>query len=147
MDDAFDPRFDERHPNLSQLAPRAESAFMKATGLTLDVVTDVEVRGRLRLGPDQHTPWGVVHGGVYAAAVETAASTGASFAVEAQGMFAVGLTNTTNFVRASTGGNATLVARALHQGRTQQLWEVDIVDSNGKLLARGELRLQNLPLP
>jgi uncharacterized protein (TIGR00369 family) len=123
------------------------SRFMEATGLVLDVVTPTEVRGHLQLGADQHTPWGVIHGGVYAAAVETAASTGASCAVESQGLFAVGLTNVTNFVRASTGGVATLVGRALHQGRTQQLWEVDITDVDGKLLARGELRLQNLPLP
>ena len=31
------------------------------------------------------------------------------------------------------------------QGRTQQLWQVDVKDSAGKLLAHGELRLQNLP--
>lgn len=38
-----------------------------------------------------------------------------------------------------------IVATALFQGRTQQLWEVVISDSaTGKDLARGQLRTQNV---
>jgi acyl-coenzyme A thioesterase PaaI-like protein len=33
---------------------------------------------------------------------------------------------------------------ALNQGRTQQLWQVDVRDGAGKLVAHGELRLQNV---
>ena len=126
---------------------QGRSPFMVAAGLVLEEVTETQVRGHLNLGSEHHTPWGVIHGGVYASAVETAASTGASKAVQDRGMFAVGLTNTTNFLRATNGGIAEVVGRALHQGRTQQLWEVDIRDSEGRLLARGDLRLQNLPVP
>jgi acyl-coenzyme A thioesterase PaaI-like protein len=35
-------------------------------------------------------------------------------------------------------------ATALNQGRTQQLWEVDITDESGRLIAHGELRVQNV---
>jgi len=35
-------------------------------------------------------------------------------------------------------------ATALSQGRTQQLWRVDITDSSGRLVAHGEVRLQNV---
>ena len=35
-------------------------------------------------------------------------------------------------------------AVALNQGRTQQLWRVDVTDESGRLIAHGELRLQNL---
>jgi acyl-coenzyme A thioesterase PaaI-like protein len=41
-----------------------------------------------------------------------------------------------------------VVAEPIFQGRTQQLWQVSINRlDNGKLVARGQLRLQNLPLP
>ena len=30
------------------------------------------------------------------------------------------------------------------QGRTQQLWRVDFTDESGRLIAHGELRLQNV---
>lgn len=124
------------------------SVFVAASGLVVDDVTDTTVRGHADLGEDQHTPWGVVHGGVYATIVESAASIGASHAVADRGEFAVGVHNATDFFRPSTGCRATVEAEALHQGRTQQLWQVVITDAGtGKVLARGQLRVQNVPLP
>lgn len=100
---------------------RTPSRFMQATGLVVERLEASRVSGYLELGNDHHTPWGIVHGGVYASAIETAASMGASHAVASRGMFAVGLTNTTQFLRSVEGGRVTLEATALHQGRTQQL--------------------------
>ena len=38
-----------------------------------------------------------------------------------------------------------VLATAVHQGRTQQLWEVEMRrPSDGKLVARGQVRLQNV---
>jgi uncharacterized protein (TIGR00369 family) len=121
-----------------------EPTFLHASGLALDEVSGTVVRGHLDLGPEHHTPWGIVHGGVYCTAVETAASAGASAAVADQGMFAVGLTNTTQFLRSMSEGRVDLVAVPVHQGRSHQLWEVDLRDGAGRLVARGELRLQNM---
>jgi uncharacterized protein (TIGR00369 family) len=132
-----------------QMAARPGSAarpgaFLAAAGLEVDELTSTRVVGHIELGPDHHTPWGVVHGGVYTTAVESAASLGASAAVADQGLVAVGLTNTTHFVRPLTSGQVTVTAVALAQGRTQQLWQVDIKDQAGRLIAHGELRLQNV---
>jgi len=120
------------------------SAFVAAAGLILEAVTGSRVSGHIDLGPDHHTPWGVVHGGVYTTAIESAASIGASMAVKDQGMVAVGLTNTTHFLRSVTSGRVHVEAVALNQGRTQQLWQVDLRNDSGKLVAHGEVRLQNL---
>jgi len=120
-------------------------AFLRAAGLVVDQVTAVRITGHLELSAEHHTPWGIVHGGVYATAIESAASIGASTAVRDQGQVAVGLTNTTHFLRPMTAGRVDVVAVALNQGRTQQLWQVDITDESGRLIAHGELRLQNVP--
>jgi len=122
-----------------------ESTFVRAAGLVLHEVRPTEVTGHIDLGRDHHTPWGIVHGGVYATAIESAASIGASTAVRDSGMVAVGLTNTTHFLRSATEGRITVRAEALNQGRTQQLWKVDVQDDNGRLIAHGEVRLQNVP--
>jgi uncharacterized protein (TIGR00369 family) len=129
---------------MTQLTEERRASFMEASGIEADELTATTVVGHIDLGPDHHTPWGIVHGGVYATAVESAASLGASFAVENEGLFAVGITNTTHFLRPMTSGRVTITARALKQGRTQQLWQVDITDDAGRLVAHGELRLQNL---
>jgi len=132
-------------PSLDPASLAEASAFLRAAGLVFDEIAATKVTGHLDLGPDHHTPWGIVHGGVYTTAVETAASLGASTAVRDQGQVAVGLTNTTHFLRSVTQGRVSVEAIALSQGRTQQLWRVDITDATGRLIAHGELRLQNVP--
>jgi len=126
----------------------AASRFVAASGFVIDEVTETSLTGHVDLGVDHLTPWGVVHGGVYATIVESAGSVAASRAVLERGQFAVGVNNSTDFLRPSTGGRAVVEATVLHQGRTQQLWQVIITDeASWKVLARGQLRLQNVPLP
>ena len=120
------------------------SAFVRAAGLALDEVTGTRVTGHIVLGSEHHTPWGIVHGGVYATAIETAASVGASIAVRDRGQVAVGITNTTHFLRSLSAGLVHVEATALNQGRSQQLWRVDITDEAKRLVAHGELRVQNI---
>jgi len=124
------------------------NAFGRATGLRLTAASGERVTGVLEVGPEQHTPWGVVHGGVYCAAVEATASVGASAAVATDGRFAVGVNNNTDFIRATTEGRLDVVAEPIQQGRTQQLWQVLITRADdGALVARGQVRLQNIRLP
>jgi len=131
-------------PSLDAGSLQEASTFVRAAGLVLDEVTAARVTGHLELSAEHHTPWGIVHGGVYTTAIESAASIGASTAVRDQGQVAVGLTNTTHFLRAMTAGRVGVEAVALNQGRTQQLWQVDVTDESGRLIAHGEIRLQNV---
>jgi uncharacterized protein (TIGR00369 family) len=124
------------------------SAFVAATGLQLTEITGTRVAGSIELGPQHHTPWGVVHGGVYCTVVESAASVGASTAVAERGQFSVGVSNNTDFLRPMTAGRLDVVAEPVQQGRTLQLWLVTLTRAeDGKLVARGQVRLQNVPLP
>src|SRR4029453_13156258 len=132
----------------SPLDPRVgASAFLAAGGLVLESIRPDGVEGYIELGQDHHTPWGTVHGGVYAAAVESAASLGGSAFAAELGMVAVGVNNNTNFARPLTAGRVEVTARPLQQGRTQQLWQVDIVDQARRLIATGQLRLANVAPP
>lgn len=135
--------------SINDIRSRPESAFVAAAGLVVEEATGSRVTGHIELTADHLTPWGVVHGGVYATAVESAASIGASAAVVDRGQFAVGVHNGTDFLRSSNGGErAHVVAEPLQQGRVQQLWLVTITsEQTGKALARGQVRLQNVPLP
>ncbi|WP_233491119.1 PaaI family thioesterase [Blastococcus sp. TBT05-19] len=125
----------------------AAGAFVAAMQFQVGEATGTRVTGHVDLGPDQHTPWGVVHGGLYCSVVESAASIGASLAVQDHGQFAVGVNNNTDFLRSMTSGRVDVVAEPVQQGRTQQLWQVQLTRGDGKLVARGQVRLQNVPLP
>ena len=117
---------------------------MQAAGLVLDKVETSHVTGWIDLGAEHHQPWGLVHGGVYTTAIESAASVGASTAADEHSLVAVGVNNNTNFLRSMTEGRVTVDARAIQQGRTQQLWEVRITDDHSRLIATGQVRLQNI---
>jgi len=124
------------------------SAFVAASGFVVTEAGGRRVVGHVDLGPDQHTPWGVVHGGVYCTVVESAASIGASAAVIEHGQFAVGVDNSTSFLRPMVTGRIDVVAEPIQQGRTLQLWQVLLTRAeDGKLVARGQVRLQNVALP
>ncbi|MGY2002088.1 PaaI family thioesterase [Blastococcus sp. SYSU DS1024] len=125
----------------------AAGAFVSAMRFDVGEASGTRVTGHVDLGPDQHTPWGVVHGGLYCSVVESAASIGASLAVRDRGQFAVGVNNNTDFLRSMTSGRVDVVAEPVQQGRTQQLWQVALTREDGELVARGQVRLQNVPLP
>ncbi|MDX6721902.1 MAG: 1,4-dihydroxy-2-naphthoyl-CoA hydrolase [Solirubrobacteraceae bacterium] len=122
------------------------STFVHGAGLEIETATGTLVTGTIAAGAEHHTPWGVVHGGVYTTAVESACSVGASLAVIESGRYAVGLANHTDFLRPHRAGELRVTATPIQQGRTQQLWQCDIAREDGKLVARGQLRLQNVPL-
>jgi 1,4-dihydroxy-2-naphthoyl-CoA hydrolase len=131
---------------LANLPPAGD--WIERMGLVFDVIDGARVTAHLDLGPEHHTPWGVVHGGVYTTLIESVASVGASAAVFPQGQFAVGVNNSTDFLRSTQAGRIEVVGEPIQQGRVQQLWQVSVTRAeDGKLIAQGRVRLQNVPLP
>jgi 1,4-dihydroxy-2-naphthoyl-CoA hydrolase len=96
--------------------------------------------------PELLQPYGILHGGVHCALVETAASVAAALWLGDRG-HVVGVANHTNFLRAVRSGRLTATATPIYRGRSQQLWQVVITDKGGRELARGEVRLANLAAP
>jgi 1,4-dihydroxy-2-naphthoyl-CoA hydrolase len=122
-------------------------AWLQDHGLVLDHISGTRVTAHIELSARHHTPWGVVHGGIYTTAIESVASVGASVAVRERGEFAVGVDQSADFLRAMREGVVDIVAEPVIQGRVQQLWEVKITRrEDGKAIATGRVRLQNVPL-
>ena len=138
--------FDRGSMSEDQIASfEGASDFMRVTGLHFVEVSAARVAGWIDIGPQHHQPMGIVHGGVYCAAIEGAASFGASFGAP-EGYGVVGVHNSTNFIKAFSNGRVILEGSPLQQGRTQQLWEIRITsEADGSLLAIGQVRLANLP--
>jgi 1,4-dihydroxy-2-naphthoyl-CoA hydrolase len=136
----------------TEVAPPPSGAFVEymreSTQFRIHELSGSRVHASMTLGDAHHQPFGIVHGGVYAFAVEGVASTGANAAVAERGMYAVGVNNSTDFLRPISEGTVDVVAEPIFQGRNQQLWAVEITRrSDGKLVARGQLRLYNRPVP
>ena len=122
---------------------RMLGGFAERCGMTITEATGDRVVLAWEVTPPLHQPYGIAHGGVYCTAVETAASIGAALWFADRGKV-VGVSNTTDFLRAVGDGRLTAVATPVHRGRSQQLWTVEITDEQSRLVARGQVRLQNL---
>jgi 1,4-dihydroxy-2-naphthoyl-CoA hydrolase len=120
--------------------------YVGHTKIELTEAAGDRAAGRIEVEDIHHQPYGVVHGGVYSTMVETLASTGAALWAMEQGMAgAMGLSNTTDFLRATREGVLIGVATPIHRGRNQQIWEVSVTrEADDKLVAHGQVRLQNI---
>lgn len=102
---------------------------------------------KFTIGEQHLQPFGIPHGGVYCAVHESTASTGGQVWLGEKGVV-VGTNNSTDFIRqAKLGDVITTTATPIHRGRTQQLWHLDSVGEDGKLIAQGQVRLANLDMP
>ena len=92
-------------------------------------------------------PMGLVHGGVYATMAEGMVSEATFRAVYPDGNFAVGMSNSTSFLRPITAGTIHAEARRRHRGRTTWLWDVDFTDDEGRLCATTRVTMAVRPIP
>jgi 1,4-dihydroxy-2-naphthoyl-CoA hydrolase len=118
----------------------------QAIGLRWETFALDRVTASVECGEQHHQPYGIVHGGVWCAIVESLASIAGALHAAVSGDVVVGVSNATDFIRAHRTGRVDAVAEPIHVGRTQQLWQVAIRRaSDGKVVARGQVRLQQLP--
>jgi 1,4-dihydroxy-2-naphthoyl-CoA hydrolase len=118
--------------------------FVDWLGLEFVELTGDRVVCTWQAEPRMHQPYGIVHGGIHSSVVETLASLGAAVWIGDQAQV-VGVNNNTDFYRAVSEGSLTSTATPVHRGRSQQVWHVEtVLDETGKVVARGQVRLQNL---
>ena len=131
---------------LEDLLLFAQDGFGTRTlGLRWDGISLASVRAHLEVDERHRQPYGIVHGGVWCAVVESLASVAAALQVAASGRFVVGVSNSTDFLRPHRQGRVDALATPVHVGRSQQLWQVVVSRAgDGAAVARGQVRLANV---
>lgn len=121
----------------------------KLLGFTVTQADGNGLQGTLDINETHHQPFGITHGGVYCALAESAASISAFCWLQETGIggAAVGANNSTDFLRSVSDGVLSVSTTPIHRGRRQQLWQVDMVDAEGNLIAQSRVRLQNIEMP
>ena len=122
-----------------------KSELLQLIDARFDEASPERVSGTIAADERHHQPWGLVHGGLYTAAIETFATIGAFQSANERGQQVVGVSNSTDFVRPHRAGRLRVTGAPIHQGRSYQLWEVEIRrPDDEKLIARGQVRLQHV---
>ena len=115
--------------------------FDKTMGMVFVKVSKTELIAEITIDERHRQPYGLVHGGVYAGMIESLCSVGAAVNVMSDDKDAVGLENNTSFLRATSAGTLRGTAHPIKMGKTTHVWQADIHDGDGHLVASGKVRL------
>ena len=127
--------------------PQFERTLDGVIGCELLELNAERVRARLRVHDAVRQRFGIVHGGAYCAWAEMLASEATVVGVAAEGNIAMGMSNSTQFLRAVSEGTITAEGRLRRRGRTVWVWDIDFSDEDGRLCAISRVTLAVRPAP
>lgn len=130
---------------MSSLLPTDRLTFDRHYGLELLETSPDLMRARCPVTDQVRQPYGLVHGGVFAAMAEALASIGTALGVRDSGSTAVGQSNSTHFLRPISDGTIHAEARPRHRGRTTWIWDVEITDDAGVACALSRVTIAVRP--
>jgi uncharacterized protein (TIGR00369 family) len=137
----LDPRYLEELKQRIQLSP-----FHRWAGLNLVSVGDGLAELTMELLPHHFNPQGIVHGGIITAIADT------SIGLALRSKLRPGLTHRTaqlnvHFLAKGEGNRLQGRGRAMHMGQRMGYGEADVLDGEGRLLARATATFIVLPAP
>ena len=92
-----------------------------------------------------HQPMGLLHGGATVALAESVGSAASLMFINPQKQEVRGIEISANHLRSKKEGVVYATAKIIHQGRSIHLWEIRIVDENGRLISLCKLTTMILP--
>lgn len=134
------------HLDLTEFLNANPEGWNEAMGLQFTRATADEVVAELEVGPQHLQAYAIVHGGVHCGVVETTCSIGAWIWARPLKLAVVGVENQTSFLQAvRSGAQLKAISRPVSRDERTQVWDADITDERGRLVARGRVRLLCLP--
>jgi 1,4-dihydroxy-2-naphthoyl-CoA hydrolase len=130
---------------LDQVNAMFKNTLGETLGLRITEIGDDYLRGTLPVDSRTHQPYGLLHGGASVALAETLGSLAGMLTLDPSVEAAVGLDINANHVRGVKSGVVTGTARAVHLGRSTQVWEIRIEDEQGKLVCLSRITLAVIP--
>jgi 1,4-dihydroxy-2-naphthoyl-CoA hydrolase len=128
-------------------ATAQKESLNDALGFEVGEFDEERISGSFAVEDRVRQPFGIVHGGAYAAFAETLASVGTYFAVQGNGEIAVGQNNDTSFMRPVSSGTVHAQGTRRHRGRTSWIWDVEFSDDQGRVCAISRVTIAVRPAP
>ena len=126
---------------LEELNAGRPGTLVEHIGIEFTEIGDDFIRGTMPVDGRTRQPYGLLHGGASVALAETLGSTGATMCVDAREFQCVGQEINANHVRGARSGRVIGTARPLHVGGRTQVWIIDIVNNEGKLVCTSRLTI------
>ena len=133
--------------SLDEINASSNDTMVSTLNIRVVEVGEDFLRGTMPVDAHTRQPFGLLHGGASVALAETLGSLAGNLCLDNSKEVAVGLDINANHIRAVTGGIVTGTAKALHIGRTTQVWEIRIEDEKQRLICISRLTLAVVPKP
>lgn len=128
----------KRQTTLEQLNQRSQGTLVAHLGILFTAMDDRSLTATLPVDARTRQPFGLLHGGASAALAETLGSMAGYLCTEGDD-FIVGVEINASHLRAVREGEVKGVCHALHLGRRQQVWQIDIFDPQQRLCCTSRL--------
>ena len=135
-----------RPTSLEALNAMSRGTAMEPLGIVFTEIGADFLRATMPVDARTHQPYGLLHGGASVLLAETLGSTAGMLSVD-EGQGVVGIEINANHLRGVREGLVTGTVRALHTGRSTQVWEIRIEDPAGKLVCVSRLTVAVIALP
>ena len=131
--------------DIAALNANCRGTMIEHLGIVITEAGEDWLRGTMPVDARTKQPYGLLHGGASVVLAETLGSTAGGLCVDPARDAVVGLEINANHLRAAREGVVTGTARALHVGRTTQVWEIRIENEAGKPVCISRLTLAVVP--
>ena len=132
--------------DINAINAHARGSLVENLGITITEAGEDWLRGTMPVDVRTKQPYGLLHGGASVALAETLGSMAGNLCVDNAKEMVVGLEINANHLRAAREGIVTGTARALHVGRSTQVWEIRIENEAGKPVCISRITLAVVPV-
>ena len=132
---------------LERCNARKANTLMQTLDIEFVAVDGESLTAKMPVNSSVLQPDGVLHGGATAALIETVGSVAVFVFKDTSYLMVRGIELNANHLKGVRSGNVYATVKALHLGRTTQLWEIKVVDDQGQLVSVGKLTTLTLEKP
>lgn len=120
---------------LQELNLLTKDTLMESLGIIFTLVEPDCICADMPADSRTMQPFGIVHGGAFMALAETLGSAGSMISTDLNLQQVVGLEMKGNYLKSVHSGIVHGKATPIHRGRKTHLWNIDITDDAGNLVA------------
>jgi len=120
---------------LNKLNSMTKNTLMETLKIQYTKIGDNYLVATMPVNASVHQPMGLLHGGATVALAESVGSTASHLFVDNKNFEVRGIEITANHLKSKREGIVTATAKIIHKGKITHLWEIKIVDEEGKMIS------------
>ena len=133
-------------PNIEHLNASQKNTIGELLDIRFESFDDESLTASMVVDARTHQPFGLLHGGASVVLAESIGSMAAYLCVDTSKYYCVGLEVNANHLRGVRSGRVTAVARAVHIGRSTQVWDIRLSNEEGKPTCISRMTMAVVPL-